>query len=1130
MMASLVKQAFFIVAVMAYLLFSSPLLAANCENLDDWSMAAIEEEALLISLLRVNGRPVSGGVEVYTYKNTYLIPVTALNQLLQLGWAIDNKTPRLASSANEEITDLCSFSIMLPRSQGQSTLFWAQDDYDIYIDIAALPNMFGGSAEYKFNLLQLDIVSNAEFPGLGSASAIPDLLARGTVIPDRIIADRYRPLTPALVNYRLTGDYDSEQSDGGLQVSGNAFFDVANHAMELRVNSSDNNTQQFLRFSKNLDISGDEGAKNLLRYEVGDIQLQSDELIHRSTQALGVSIFNFDPSYSRSFSQVTIEETVLPGWRAQLFRNNQFLQERFSDEQNRVVFEQVDTFHGTNLFEIKLYGPEGQKEVRNQTINVGKEQLTPGTINYSFNVSDAGKRFIDLDNPEARYDQNLSALLSYGLSQNITIEASMHSVRGLGQQQDYASSALYVNFANAALKTQWVKDLDAGNALFFGLNANIAKTLRTNFSARYFDGFESAAYPENRDIQAEIQLRLNGRVSWWEGVNWSSSIQHRSFNEREDSNVVSLSVSKNLVGGTLSSTLAYQDALRHRVFWSKNVSGWQISNSLEWLPEDEQEILSYYSVIRWPQQYSTYNQSRIEYRADREDKMLFTHLFNWRQDAFNFQFGGSISDGGEWTVNLGISGDIEYDMFEQQYNAYRPRGSVSNIHALAYLDNNRNSIFDVGDDTLSDVVMSGNGHWRERRTDSQGLMQLPTGSRTQRIQIDEASLPDPYMVAVDKLVQVNTHRGGISWVQLPVVTVNDVEGAIYRSVKNSTRGVSSLVVQLLDAELEVVAETQTEIDGYFFFSRIPPGQYTLQLDAQYLESNDLTITNLPEFIDAPLEGDSIRLNDLVLIDRSPSPQLAAETIKKAPITAEPINQASLPAKPVEKAQLIEKTPLATEQSLKPATVEIDAFYVQLGAFKNPATITEVLKSLPKAEYDFKIFRNSLTDLSYLVMGGYASEWEARLAVDMIKKRPEFSGAYVSKGSRYFSSGWSVERDLSAVDTYKDKDKFKEEFKDMDIAESLLLSHQVVEDAQSNSYFCQLASYSSLTSITADVLNAEPVVHIVRRQVNNKRFFTIYTGPVTNPIECQKPSVRQLSPNLPFALSIETLRAQLIKSS
>lgn len=1081
MPGGLMKQACITVVFIVCSLLSTALNAQNCANIDNWQRVIIDDDSLLISLLRVNSQPVSASLDVYAFQDTYLFSVSALSEALQLGWQI-NKTEHTLSSNNQtSVTQLCDFSISLSEKASQSSeyLVWAEDDFDLYIDIATLPLLLGGSAEYVYNLLQMNIKTDVDFAGLIRKQKLgaSNLVARSKISPDRTIVDQYRLLTPPLVNYRLTGNYNSAQSNSSIASSVNAFFDVAHHATELRVNTTAQDSRQFLRFSKNLDISGEDQAINYLRYEVGDVQLQSDELIYRAKQALGVSVFNFDPNYSRSFSQVTIDETMLPGWRAQLFRNGQFLQESFSSNDNRVVFEQVDTYYGNNLFEIKLYGPEGQQEVRQQTINVGTEQLNPGVFNYYFNVSDAGKRFIDSDSNDALYDQNISGLLSYGINEQATIEGSIHVLKGLGTEQHFLSSALYVNFANSLLKTQVVKDVDAGNALFVGLNSNFGRDLKINFSGRYFNDFVSDAYQENRDIRGEARLRLNGQLAWWDGVSWSSAITHRAYNERIDNNVLSLSMSKNLLGGTFSSSLAYNDGLsdqvfQHNIYYSKNFSGWQISNSLQWLPADSQEIRNYYSNIRWPQRYATYNESRIEYRANQDDKMLFSHRVNWRQDAFNLQFGATVTDGGEWTINLGISGDIEYDTYKQNLSFYRPRGSsVANIHALAYLDQNRNSIFDEQDQVLSDVQIKGHSNWRSLRTNAQGNIQLATNSRIQSVQIDETSLPDPYMLPVDKLVRVNTHGGGISRVELPVVTFNDLEGAIYRVKNSNSRGVSGLAVQLLDEQLNVVAQSQTEVDGYFFFTRIPPGQYALQLDPEYIQANNLSIENLPEFIDAPAEGDSMRLNDLLLIEKG--------------------------------------SPEDTPEKIESLETEANSFYVQLGAFKKPKSIIEVIKYLPTEEYDLRIFRNHKTGLSYVVMGGYANISNAQKAIQNIKHIKQFGQSYVNNGTRYFSADWDLEYEL------------------LDITEHLQASYQFIKKAKATSYFCQLASYRSLTSISSEGLNGVKVMHVVRRNVNQQRFYTLYTGPVSRKADCYKEHINIPTLDKVFPVATHMLQSQLV---
>lgn len=1056
-------------------------IASTCDNLQSWQYVELNEDELLISLLKVNGRTASPAFDVLPFKQTYLVPLSGLEDLFRLGWKIDSNLPSVRSGDEDTENNFCSFIIDFSDSTPTTGFYWAEDDFDIYIDIAALPHMLGGNVNYNFNLLQLNFINENAFPGLKSLQgfALTNFTARSETLPDRVVSDRYNLLSPPILNYQVRGNYDSEQGSGRVTGSVNSFFDLANHETELRVSASANNSRQFLRFSKNLDITGDLSAQNFLRYEIGDLQLQSDELIYRSKQALGVSVFNFDPKFSRSFSQVTIEESVLPGWRAQLFRNGQFIEETTTDLDNRVVFTQVETFYGSNFFEIKLYGPEGQQEVREKTINVGKEQLSPGGINYYFNVSDAGKRFIDNDNEASPYDQNISGLISYGINSNMTLEASAHSLSGLDQQQDYLSSALYLNLASSAIKTQYVKDLNAGSAIFTGINSRFGRNLRANFSARYFDNFISDAYPESAELDGEARLRLNGSAKWWGGINWGSSLTHRAYSQRKDSNQASISVSKNLYGGTISSSLEYNGnsvntKFRQRIFWSKNIAGWQLSNSLQWLPDNNQKVTNFVSNVRWPQKYERFNESRFEYRANNEDQFLFSHRFNWRQKSFNLQLGTSITDGGDWTFSLGISGDIEYDPFKQDVNFYRPRGgSISNIHALAYLDNNRNSLFDDGDDVLSDVEVKGNGFWRGSSTNQQGKMQLATNARKQSISIEEESLPSPFMQPTENLIYVNTHRGGLNTIELPVVTFNDLEGAVYRLKNNNSRGVSGLIVELITTKGEVMAKTETEVDGYFFFTRVPPGEYRLQLEQEYLIENNLSIANLPQSINAPAEGDSLRLNDLLLVQNS---ELTADIEQtEAPLARQGLNQ----------------------------------FYVQLGAFKKPRSIIEVIQHLPTEEYDLNIFRNHNTGLSYVVMGGYPTLEAANSAIAKIKHMAQFTHAYINNGSRYFSSGWSLEYAL------------------MNITEHLAASQQLIEQTDGSLYFCQLASYRSLTSIKEEMLNGIQAIHVARRKVNNARYYSVYAGPYGKISDCQKSNIADLTPDQPFALISTQLQQQLL---
>lgn len=1054
----------------------------DCADLDRWQYAALDEDALLIGLLRVNGTPLSSGFDIFQHQDTFLVPIQSLSDVLGMAWQVNFVEQAVKSNPTGSKLN-CELDIDFNRAGSSNGFFWGQDDFDIYIDINAIPLLLGGSVTFAFDIQQLLILSEIPIPALrrDSAVEVPSFTAMETIEADQIVVDQYWLATPPLLNYRFTSAYDSEEKELRTNASVNGFFDLAHHATELRVNRTNSGTKQFLRLSKNLDLSSGGSQNSKVRYEIGDLQLQSDELVTRAKQAAGISVFNFDPSYTRSFSEVTIEETVLPGWRAQLFRNGQFIQELFADDTNRVVFEQVDTFYGNNLFEIKLYGPEGQQEVRTQTVNVGREQLTPGKLSYQFNVSDASIRTIDSNLEESSYDQNISGLISYGLNQTTTVEAAAYTLKGTEGRQDYLSSSLYMNFEGMAVKTQVVKDVDNGAALFAGVNANFAGLFRANLTTRYFDDFTSDAYEADRDIRSESRLRLNGRSDTWGGLGWNASVLHRKFNQREGNATLNVGINKNLLGGTFSSSVTYNSTSEdqkwlHRLYWSKNFSGWQFSNSLEWLPDQDQKVRNYYTNIRWPQKYRIFNESRLDYRANLDDKFSFSHRFNWRRDEFNLQFGTSIDDGGHWRVNFGISGDLEYNPFSKSVDFYRPRGgNVANIHAFAYLDNNRNSIFDDQDESLPDVIISGNQRWRHMPTNEKGMVQLTTTSRRQSLSIDDASLPDPFMRPSQDLVLVDTHKGGLNRIELPVVTFSDIEGSVYLVKGQSSRGGAGIELLFLNEKQAVMARVKTEVDGYFYVSDLAPGTYSIEVDPQYLEQNQLVIANRPEAIVAPVVGDAIRINDLLLVDAD-----YANTTHDKPIEIVKQNKS--------------------------------LFYAQLGAFKKPRSIIEVIKHLPTDKYDLRIYRNHKTALSHVVLGGYETLAQANAAIAAISDDATFVDAFVTNTSRYNSDEWQLEYELQSV------------------AQHIQESHQEVQGAAKQAYFCMLASYRSLTSIDAAKLNDVFDIKVARRMVNGKRYYSLFTGPVNNRGDCQHQSVPQsLSISKPFAISRESLIPQLVLS-
>src|SRR6185369_13559175 len=60
----------------------------------------------------------------------------------------------------------------------------------------------------------------------------------------------------------------------------------------------------------------------------------------------------------------------------------------------RYAFEDVALLYGDNRFEIVLYGPQGQRRSRLETINVGQSQVPAGKTWYWAGISQPGRNLL----------------------------------------------------------------------------------------------------------------------------------------------------------------------------------------------------------------------------------------------------------------------------------------------------------------------------------------------------------------------------------------------------------------------------------------------------------------------------------------------------------------------------------------------------------------------------------------------------------------------------------------------------------------------------------------------------------------------------------------------------------------
>ncbi len=345
--------------------------------------------------------------------------------------------------------------------------------------------------------------------------------------------------------------------------------------------------------------------------------------------------------------------------------------------------------------------------------------------------------------------------------------------------------------------------------------------------------------------------------------------------------------------------------------------------------------------------------------------------------------------------------------------------------------------------------------------------------------MNENSLPDAFQKAKYKNVLIHTHQGGINKVQIPVLVVNDIEGSIYKIINNETRAAFEQKVSLLDIAGQVVAETTTESDGYFVFSLVPPGNYSLAVSSPEIEQQKLTPINLPQNINASSLGDAIILNDILLVDQ----QYIANQQHQA----------------------------TSNKNQLAYNFDNDRFFIQLGVYDKYISIYTATQHLPANLLDIQIFYNKQKKRYYLVSGPFESTDSALPEIEKLRAIEEFAHVFLVRTNRYQAEKWQLVYQLQNL-----KNRLKE-------------GEKIVLQTPAHQYFCQLASYNALNSIDSSLFLQTPELFVIKRNVFHKTFYSLLVGPFKNQYgkSCQESKYRHVTPEQPTDRTVASLQQELM---
>ena len=828
----------------------------------------LNEDNLLVVELGVENLELIETLFIFQQPEATLIPLQGLVDTLDFPLNIDVAARTVdgwfIEESNTFSLDIKSKTLFI-RGQKQdwpSGYSYAADDFDLYFDYRLLEQWLRLHLHLNISQLSLLISSDVELPVVVQQKRrkIQEKLnkEKQTSLPENYLTNKYQYLGDPLFDIEVSDDLQHnrghfEQFTGAV-IQGR--MDLFKHSMQSSYIYADGEDDVRLTFSRSSAGPDTDMWLGLKEYELGDISSNSNSLLYGSIKGRGVNLSRENSTGLDQVDAVILEGDAPPGWEVELYRNGSLVAFTDAGANGRYIFSEVPTFVGQNIFDIRIYGPQGQYRTRKEQINIGPGMIKENEWGYRIYALENNTRLIPLGNDESSLEPESDFFMgevTYGLNDYITLQTSVIELtpKESSDAHYYGSIDAFSSLAGAFLHLKWVDDTESGNAY-----AAIAKgkwgSVNFNFDLLKFNGLVSDENPDNLK-RADVKIGINGvtRKLFDLPMTYDFEIKDTEFRgnlSRQTSYINRMSF--NLLSANIAHDLRYtttsdegiDDLLNANLSVNKRMNQWRFKADVDYALAPTGRINGLGSSASWMHSSRFMYQAQINYAFSENDELNMNNTFTWNFDHLALSLDAGFTNNGNQSVGLSLNTAIGYDQRREQFLMSKDSISSSGTATVkVYLDKNNDSVFNAGDEAIEGVTFKGRAAWKKLTTDSNGITTLNgiPPKELQLIEIDEGSLGDPFLRIQNATRHVYTHAGASNYLEFAVSETFEIEGAveIVRQGNSSIR--SGIPVQLFNTNGKVVAESSTEFDGVFIVERVIPGEYQLKIAEPFLNRHRL---------------------------------------------------------------------------------------------------------------------------------------------------------------------------------------------------------------------------------------------------------------------------------------------------
>lgn len=759
------------------------------------------------------------------------------------------------------------------------------ENEDALVPLADIAQWFGFSLTMDVSRLDVFLVSPVKLPIQERLARMNRKLGERGVGPSTMppIPDTAKPIDFPLVDvmtnsrYRRNGQTGDATNSHTASIQSSGDFMGGNLSTASQLTKEDKLTSfraKYKQESLEPELLGPLGAR---KYELGDVQSVDLPLNSFGSLGTGARVTNVHPLRGTLRPDTQITGTAFPGWDVELYREGALIAYQTVGDDGVYRFDNVELFRTDNNFNVVFYGPQGEQREETLYIPVDYERLSDTSFSYdvSINRQNAFTYRKNSGNDEDEGAPNFVALVEKPISETTALSAALESGSRGGDQMVVGHAGISTILSETLLNLNTAIENTGEMASEVVARRNIGKhqfRSETNLRTEKF-GLEDNAAAGTQDVinqRFSATGPLGFEIQQNNQPRYSLSLNYGIDGEGDSSYGSTVGVSGSWNRLSLSQELDYYggDRLVEDTLNSiTTLNGYYAGNRLRFVTN--------YNIEPDSQLDNVLANVRRFVDKDVELDLTMQHYVdpkltegraqvNWRAGFANISPGISYNSDNDFAATLntrfGLAKDPQNDEIRMFDRNITSNGGIS---AFVFLDNDGNNIFNEGDEPLPDVIVRAPQNSGREMTDDEGyaFFNRLIHMRKTDVFVDPESLKDPFWIPGNPGSSLLPREGHVASLQFPIHVSGEIDGTVFaRSADGSAQPLRGIAIALYRQDGTKVMSATSENDGFYLLSKIPPGDYFLNVDTARGQKNYSRPT--PQPVSIGYDGTTIYGNNI----------------------------------------------------------------------------------------------------------------------------------------------------------------------------------------------------------------------------------------------------------------------------